>query len=84
MTLQKQLAEPLELARKLLKREDLKRNALDQTLNVWKLRVELMNLKRANPSLGTKADEELLMDKEKSPAKRADTSVFFLFLLNLI
>ncbi|KAF9039427.1 hypothetical protein BDZ89DRAFT_1156893 [Hymenopellis radicata] len=72
--LQKQFAEPLELARKILGREDMKSKALDATFPVWRLRMEMVDLKRANPLLGSKADDEkLLLDKEKPPAKKLDT-----------
>ncbi len=67
------------MARKILSREDMKSKALDATFPVWRLRMEMVDLKRANPSLGSKADDEkLLLDKEKPPAKKVDTYVFCL------
>lgn len=68
--LQKQLQEPLELAQKILKREGLKRESVDVTSRMWMCRVELVNLKRKNPALGSKGDDDLLVDKEKPPTKK--------------
>jgi len=63
LRLQNELTQGLELAKSLLSRENLKRDCTQQTLLVWDKRLEFAELKRKFPSLGTKEDEELLLDK---------------------
>ncbi|KAJ8579381.1 hypothetical protein M405DRAFT_848265, partial [Rhizopogon salebrosus TDB-379] len=65
LRLQSELTQGLELAKTLLSRENLKRDYTQQTLQVWDKRLEFIELKRKFPSLGTKEDEELLLDKER-------------------
>jgi enhancer of polycomb-like protein len=65
LRLQNELTQGLELAKTLLSRENLKRDYTQQTLQVWDKRFEFAELKRKFPSLGTKEDEELLLDKER-------------------
>ncbi|KAF8070202.1 enhancer of polycomb-like-domain-containing protein [Lyophyllum atratum] len=63
--LQSELAYPLELAKHIFQREHLKR---DCSQNAWQIRakrIRLAEFKRKYPSWGDKADEELLVDKEK-------------------
>ena len=57
----------LELARTVLNRETLKQECVKQGYKVWEKRHDLVELKRKFPSLGDKADEELLHDKERVP-----------------
>ncbi|KAF4622202.1 hypothetical protein D9613_009361 [Agrocybe pediades] len=71
--LQAELYYPLELARNILQRENLKKEANAQSQAVWEKRLAFADLKRKFPSLNDKADEDLLVDKER-PAKRSDTS----------
>jgi hypothetical protein len=63
------LTQGLELAKTLLCRENLKRDYTQHTLQVWDKRFEFAELKRKFPSLGTKEDEELLLDKERVAKK---------------
>ncbi|KAG1850825.1 enhancer of polycomb-like-domain-containing protein [Suillus subalutaceus] len=65
LRLQNELTQGLELAKTLLSRENLKRDYTQQTLQVWDKRFEFAELKRKFPSLGTKEEEELLLDKER-------------------
>ncbi|KAG1758564.1 enhancer of polycomb-like-domain-containing protein [Suillus occidentalis] len=69
LRLQNELTQGLELAKALLCRENLKRDYTQQTLQVWDKRFEFAELKRKFPSLGTKEDEELLLDKERVAKK---------------
>ncbi|KAJ7623472.1 enhancer of polycomb-like-domain-containing protein [Roridomyces roridus] len=63
--LQNELSYPLELATAVLQRENLKQECARQSQNVWEKRMAVF------PSLGDKADDELLLDKER-PAKKPD------------
>ncbi|TFK70814.1 hypothetical protein BDN72DRAFT_503858 [Pluteus cervinus] len=69
--LQAELNYPLELAKSLLTRETLKKECLQQAQVVWEKRLTFADLKHKFPSLGDKADEELLVDKER-PVRRPD------------
>ncbi|KAK0463915.1 enhancer of polycomb-like-domain-containing protein [Desarmillaria tabescens] len=70
--LNKQLSEPLEIAKNIVKREYTKCELGRLGLNVWQRRIAIVDLKRRNPSLdGDVSNEELLVDKEP-PAKRLD------------
>lgn len=60
-----ELAYPLELANAILLRETQKIQCQSEAQNVWFLRRRLVDLKRENPSLGDKADEEFLVEKER-------------------
>jgi enhancer of polycomb-like protein len=57
----------LELARTVVNREILKQECVKQGLRVWEKQHDLVELKRKFPSLGDKANEELLYDKERVP-----------------
>ena len=59
----------IDLARSVLQREQLKREASVQGQAVWECRLALVELKRKFPSLGTKEDEELFFDKERVAKK---------------
>ncbi|GLB42746.1 putative enhancer of polycomb-like protein [Lyophyllum shimeji] len=63
--LQAELSYPLELAKAVLERETRKKDAVEQTKQVWEKRMGLADLARKYPSLSEKGDEELLIDKEK-------------------
>ncbi|KAG2335882.1 hypothetical protein BDR05DRAFT_953751 [Suillus weaverae] len=69
LRLQNELTQGLELAKTLLCRENLKRDYTQHTLQVWDKRFEFAELKHKFPSLGTKEDEELLLDKERVAKK---------------
>jgi enhancer of polycomb-like protein len=60
-----ELAYPLELANAILLRETQKIQCQAEAQNVWSLRRRLVDLKRENPALGDKADEEFLVEKER-------------------
>ena len=51
----------------MLNRETLKQECVKQGRKVWDRRHNLVELKRKFTSLGDKADEELLHDKERVP-----------------
>jgi enhancer of polycomb-like protein len=55
----------LELSKLVLTRETLKKEYAQQSQNVWEKRLNVVELKRKFPTLGDKADEELLQDKER-------------------
>jgi enhancer of polycomb-like protein len=76
LRLQHELQFPLDLAKAVLARENQKKEAAEQTFQVWERRMELVDLKRKFAALGDKADEELLIDKEK-PKKIEVPYVFY-------
>ncbi|KAF5344088.1 hypothetical protein D9758_008835 [Tetrapyrgos nigripes] len=67
--LRTELNYPLELAKAVLLREQTKLENSKQSEVVWNARARLTELKRQNPTLGDKGDEELLLDKER-PSRR--------------
>ncbi|KAL0958917.1 hypothetical protein HGRIS_014234 [Hohenbuehelia grisea] len=67
--LQAELAQPLELAKLVLQREAVKKETLQHSQGVWGKRMAFADLKRKFPSLGDKADDELLYDREKEKKK---------------
>lgn len=70
--LNKQLSEPLEISKDIIRRECTKCELGRLGLNVWQRRIAIVDLKRRNPSLaGDTSNEELLVDKEP-PAKKPD------------
>ncbi|KIK61927.1 hypothetical protein GYMLUDRAFT_559643 [Collybiopsis luxurians FD-317 M1] len=71
--LQSEFEFPLQLAKQLLDREQLKRDSARQSQVVWDLRMKMVELKVKNSALGDKGDDELLVDKER-PLKKADSS----------
>ncbi|KAE9405736.1 hypothetical protein BT96DRAFT_316208 [Gymnopus androsaceus JB14] len=68
--LQTELEHPLQLAKQLLAREQLKRDSARQSQVVWDLRMKLVDMKVKNPTLGDKADDELLVDRERKYPSR--------------
>jgi enhancer of polycomb-like protein len=52
-----------------ISRETLKKEAAQLQQDVWHQRIVFSDLKRKFPSLSTKEDEELLVDKERVPKK---------------
>ncbi|KAJ7132115.1 enhancer of polycomb-like-domain-containing protein [Mycena epipterygia] len=73
LRLQGEFAYPLDLAKSVLARETLKQECARQAQNVWEKRLAVVDLKRKFPTLGDKADDELLIDKER-PSKKPETS----------
>ncbi|KAJ6624941.1 enhancer of polycomb-like-domain-containing protein [Mycena sp. CBHHK59/15] len=73
LRLQGEFAYPFDLANAVLARETLKQESARQSQNVWERRLAVADLKRKFPTLGDKADEELLIDKER-PVKKQETS----------
>ncbi|PBK77793.1 hypothetical protein ARMSODRAFT_9115 [Armillaria solidipes] len=69
--LSKQLADPLDIANRVLEREKHKSASIQLNKAVWERRLALVELKRKNPSLGDKTDVDLLVDKEK-PIKKPE------------
>ncbi|KAI0777776.1 enhancer of polycomb-like-domain-containing protein [Trametes elegans] len=67
--LQTELGSTLDIVRLVRQREVVKREAQSQNHHVWGKRRVFADLKRSHPSLGTKEDEELFLDKEKPPKK---------------
>lgn len=63
----------LDLAKLVTTREDIKREFVLSSLNVWDTRINLVDLKRKFALLGSREDEELLLDKER-PAKKSRPS----------
>ncbi|TFK31904.1 enhancer of polycomb-like-domain-containing protein [Crucibulum laeve] len=70
--LQAEMAYPLQLAKNLLAREKLKKEASKQAQEVWERRMGLVDLRRRFPTLGDKADEELLVDREREKGRKGD------------
>ncbi|EGN97434.1 hypothetical protein SERLA73DRAFT_161474 [Serpula lacrymans var. lacrymans S7.3] len=69
LRLQSELSISLELAKSVLTRENIKKDAAQQAIQVWEKRMEFVNMKRKFSSLGSKEDEDLLHDKERVPKK---------------
>ena len=70
--LQAELSYPLELAKLVLSRETTKKECTHQTQRVWEQRQGLVDLKHLYPTtFSDKADDELLVDKER-PAKKSE------------
>jgi len=67
--LQNELSTALEIANEVISRETLKKEAAQLHQEVWNQRISFSDLKRKFPTLGTKEDEELLVDKERVPKK---------------
>ena len=61
------------MAKSLLIRETLKKDSAVQSQDVWEKRLAFADLKLKFPMLNDKADEELLVDKER-PVKKPDAS----------
>ena len=55
----------MELAKILLACEKLKKENVQQVVQVWEKRLEFAELKHKFPALGTEEDEELLFEKER-------------------
>ncbi|KAI0635269.1 enhancer of polycomb-like-domain-containing protein [Trametes polyzona] len=68
--LQSELGDILDIVRHVNQREKLKRETQSQNHLVWDKRHVLADLKRARPSLGSKEDEELFLDRERPPKKQ--------------
>ena len=73
---------PLELAKSILIRETLKKDNAAQSQGIWANRLAFADLKRKFPAFNDKADEELLVDKER-PVKKPDPSyvIWYLFVV---
>ena len=71
--LQMEFTYPLEIAKQLLNRETLKKEATQQAQVVWEKRLAFADFKRKFPSLHDKIDEELLVDKER-PVKKIESA----------
>ena len=67
--LQNELAMALDIIRLIQQREILKQDSHQHATNLWNKRQTLADVKRAHPSLGTKEDDELFLDKERPPKK---------------
>ena len=67
--LRHEMSSSIEIAMLLLRREELKREAPQQTQNVWNRRLPILELKRNFAALGSKEDDELLVDKERVSKK---------------
>ena len=67
--LQNEIGTALDIVRLVQQREILKKDSHMHGRNLWEKRQTLADLKRAHPSLGTKEDDKLFLDKEKPPKK---------------
>jgi hypothetical protein len=67
--LQSEFTIALDIASELVTREVMKKEVLQQTQQVWDHRFIFSELKRKFPSLSTKEDDDLLVDKERPPKK---------------
>jgi enhancer of polycomb-like protein len=63
--LQAEMSVALELAQSVLQRENIKQESAQLSEKVWQKRVAFVDLKRKHPTIVTKEDEELLVDKER-------------------
>lgn len=69
--LQAEFAYPLQLAETVLMRENLKKDQAKMSQYIWEKRAQIADLKRKNPTVGERGDEELLIDKER-PVKKVE------------
>ncbi|KAF8896857.1 enhancer of polycomb-like-domain-containing protein [Gymnopilus junonius] len=69
--LHQELESPLRLAQAILTRETVKKELAVQSQALWEQRIAFADLKRKFPSLHDKADEDLLIDKER-PTKKLE------------
>ncbi|PPR07151.1 hypothetical protein CVT24_010699 [Panaeolus cyanescens] len=69
--LQLELAVPLDIAKAVLERERLKKDAFKLSQEVWEKRRAFADLKRKFPALGDRMDDELLVDRER-PLKKPE------------
>lgn len=67
--LQNELTTAFDIANEAIARESLKKEAAQLQQEVWNQRIAFSDLKRKFPTLSTKEDEELLVDKERVPKK---------------
>lgn len=67
--LQSELTTSLDLAGEVITREVMKKEVLQQSQQVWDQRFIFADLKRKFPTLSTKEDDELLIDKERVPKR---------------
>ncbi|RPD66682.1 hypothetical protein L226DRAFT_453767 [Lentinus tigrinus ALCF2SS1-7] len=67
--LQNELATALDIVRLVHQRENCKRESFSATHKLWDKRVPVADLKRMHPSLGSREDDELFLDKERPPKK---------------
>jgi enhancer of polycomb-like protein len=81
--LRAEMTSSIELALMILKREQLKQVAPQFTRSVWQKRLPLLDLKRQYASIGSREDEELLLDKEKPPKKPKNESKYIVFLFQV-
>jgi hypothetical protein len=80
LRLHNELLQSLALAEAVVLRERAKLDCAREAQNVWEKRLKVVELKRKFPTLGEKADEELLQDKERPPkVPRVETSRVFSF-----
>lgn len=59
-------------------RESLKQRSAVEAREIWDKRHNMVDMRRKNPALGDRADEELFIDRER-PVRKAEPSVFFCF-----
>jgi enhancer of polycomb-like protein len=82
LRLQNELSQSLALAEAVVLRERAKLDCAREAQNVWEKRLRVVDLKRKFPTLGEKADEELLQDKERPPkVPRVDTTSWVFLIL---
>ncbi|KAI0722168.1 enhancer of polycomb-like-domain-containing protein [Cerioporus squamosus] len=72
--LQNELATALDIVRLVHQRENCKRESFAANHKVWDKRVPVADLKRLHPSLGSKEDDELFLDRERPPKKQKTES----------
>jgi enhancer of polycomb-like protein len=77
------MAVALELAQSILQRELLKKEHVAATANVWEHRSALLDLKRKAPSLSSKEDDELFIDKEVQVKRPRPIAPPYVLLTNL-
>ncbi|TFK92974.1 hypothetical protein K466DRAFT_658885 [Polyporus arcularius HHB13444] len=67
--LQNELTTALDIVGLVHQRENCKRESFSANHKVWDKRVPVADLKRLHPSLGSKEDDELFLDRERPPKK---------------
>ena len=68
--LKAELGQAYALAVELLRREETKQSSCQESQTVWIARTKVLDVKRKTSSPIPKDEEELMLDKERSPKKQ--------------
>lgn len=81
LRLKGEIGHATELARTVLQREVMKKDAHLDAKAVWEKRISFLELKRKFPLMGGREDDEMLVDKERPPKRpKPEPAPYVLFL----